>query len=111
MVTEQTETLITVVFDNGNITKKFMCPAVFGQFLTLCSPEQQGEIEAELKLIHDNEEAKKRELREKEANSIKLEKAEQKVSHSKIRTANTAKNHPEGSSESALINRPPARTI
>jgi hypothetical protein len=33
MVTEQTETLITVVFDNGNITKKFMCPAVFGQFL------------------------------------------------------------------------------
>ena len=77
-VTGQTETLVTVVFDNGNLTKKFIYPAAFDQFLSLHSTEKQEIIAAELKQIHERDEAIKKELKEKEAENIKLREKEMK---------------------------------
>jgi uncharacterized membrane protein len=91
-VSAQTETLVTVEFENGKIVKKFIYPAVFEQFLTLVSVEQQEKIENELKQLHELEEAKRKELREKEAELQKNREKELKLQHDQKKSA--GKKHP-----------------
>ncbi len=96
-ITEQTETLVSVVFDGGDIAKKFFYPAAFGQFLILCAPERQEKIEAELRLLREREEAKKKELREAggEIAARGEKKDAQKRKAEKKRRAKPAEEEPE----------------
>jgi hypothetical protein len=90
-VTGQSEALVTVEFDNGNDTKKFIYPAAFGQFLSFCSAGQQETIEKELKLIHEREEAKRQEQRDREAENQKRRDKELKAQSEHKRGSGKAK--------------------
>lgn len=64
ILTEQTDTQITVQFDEPYGVKKFLYPIAFASYLTLCDSSLQKAVMALVQTMHEKEAAEKKQKQE-----------------------------------------------